>query len=136
MDDPGHGQRISFHQPRELLPSDLALPRSPRQPLPPEPPRLVDNGGQALIVAADAEVSEVPLEHLAESTMLLGQRPRPHAAALRVDRLERPRQMIFGGTLPHRFCTGALGRRSEVNQPGLVRMELQPELGRLRQSGG
>jgi hypothetical protein len=66
MDDPGRGQRISLHQPQELLPSDLALPRSPRQPFPPEPPCLVDDGGQALIVAADAKVSEVPLEHLAD----------------------------------------------------------------------
>jgi hypothetical protein len=44
----------------------------------------------------------MPLEHLAESTLLLGQRPGPHAAALLVDRLERPRQTSFGGTLPHR----------------------------------
>src|SRR5450631_4395751 len=94
----------------------------------------------------------MPLEHLAKSTLLLGQRPGPHAAALLVDRLERPRHTSFGGTLPHRrmapprlapymekaekverrgqrrFCTGARGRRSEVNQPGLVRMEFQPEL--------
>ena len=94
----------------------------------------------------------MPLEHLAKSPMLLGQRPWPHEAALLVDRLERSRQTILGGSLPHRrialprlaphvekaekderrgqrrFCTGALGRRPEVNQPGLVRMEFQPEL--------
>lgn len=74
MDDPGRGQRISIHQPQELLPSDVALPRASRQPFPPKPPRLKDNSGEALIVAADAEVGKVPLEHPAESAMLLGHR--------------------------------------------------------------
>src|SRR3984885_2336754 len=144
MDDPGLGQWVSLHQPQELLPSDIARPRAPRQPFAPKPPRLFDNRSQSLVVAADAKVGKMPLEHLAKSTLLVGQRPGSHAPALLVDRLERPRQTIFGGALPQRrvapprlapyvekaekverrgqrrFCTSALGRRSEVNQAGLV----------------
>jgi hypothetical protein len=102
MDDPRGSQRIAFNQPQELLPGDVARPRPPRQPFAPDPPRPMDNGGEAWIVAGDAEVGEVPLQYSAESMMLIGDRPRPHEAALLVDRLERPRQTIFGGPLPHR----------------------------------
>src|ERR1700719_1808286 len=101
MDNASGRQRISRHQPQELLPSDVALPRTPRQPFTPDPPRPMDHRGQAGIVAGDAEVGEVPLQHPAESTMLLSDRPRPHEAALLVDRLERAHQTICGGTLPH-----------------------------------
>src|SRR5271156_578939 len=153
MDDACGWQRIARHQPQELLPSNVALPRTPRQPFAPDPPRPMDHRGQALIVAGDAEVSKVPLQHSAESTLLIGDWPGPHAAALLVDRLERTRHAIFGGTLPHRrrftlprqaprmekaeerkgrgprrLRAHTLGRRPEVNQPGLVRVEFQPEL--------
>ena len=149
MDDSGGRQRIACHQPQELLPGDVTLPRPPRQPFAPDPPRPMDYGGQAWIVAGDAEVREVPLQHPAESMVLLSDRPRPHEAALVVDRFERARQTILGGPLPHRrlalprlapdvekaeertgrgqrcLRTHALGRRPEVNQPGLVRVELR-----------
>jgi len=112
----------------------------------------MDNGLQALIVASDAEVGEVPLQHPAKRAMLLSDRPRPHEAALLVNRLERAHHTILRGVLPNRrpaplrlapyvqkaeerkgrrqrrFHTDALGRRSEVNQPGLVRVEFQSEL--------
>src|SRR5258708_6089600 len=136
----------------EPLPSDLARARPPRQPFPPEPHRPEDNAAEASIVATDAKVGEVPLQHPAESLMLLGQRPRPHIAAALVNGLERARQTILGGTLPHRriapprlapyvekaekdkrprqrrFCSGALSRWPKVNQPGLLRVQFQPEL--------
>jgi hypothetical protein len=102
MDDPGSRQRIALNQPQELLPGDVARPRPPRQPFAPNPPRPMDHGGHAWIVAGNAEVGEVPLQHSTEPTMLLSDRPRPHEAALLVDRLERPHQTIFGGPLPHR----------------------------------
>jgi len=112
----------------------------------------MDNSGQALMVAGDAEVGEVPRQHPAKSTVLLSDRPRPHEAALLVNRLERAHHTILGGVLPNRrlaplrlapyvqkaeerkgrrqrrFHTDALGRRSEVNQSGLVRVEFQSEL--------
>src|SRR5579863_518887 len=115
MDDTCDGQRIARHQPQELLPSNVALPRTPRQPFAPDPPRPMDHGGQALIVAGDAEVSKVPLQHPAKSTLLIGDWPGPHAAALLVDRFERTRQAIFGGTLPHRrrFTLPRLAPRME-----------------------
>src|SRR5271170_409306 len=103
MDDAGRRQWIAQSQPLELRPVDRAFPRPPRQPFAPKPPRLMDDGDQAVIVAADAKVGEVPLQHLAESTMLLGHRPRPQIATLPVDRLERSCQSIFGGALPHRW---------------------------------
>ena len=62
----------------------------------------MDNGLQALIVAGDAEVGEVPLQHPAKTTMLLSDRPRPHEATLLVDRLERAHHTVFGGALPNR----------------------------------
>jgi len=51
----------------------------------------MEHRGQALGVTANAEVGKVPLQHPAESTMLIGYRPRPHRAALPIDRLKRPR---------------------------------------------
>jgi hypothetical protein len=65
-------------QPQELLLGDVAFHdrRDMRQicrgPM--------GDGGSAGIVAADAAVCEVPLQHPAESTMLLSDRPRPHKA--------------------------------------------------------
>src|ERR1700676_3970735 len=105
MDDSGGRQRIAIYQPQGLLPGDVAFPRPPRQPFPPDPPRPMDHGGHAWIVAGDAEVGEVPLQHSAESLVLVSDWPRPHEAALLVDRLERPHQTIFGGPLPHRRPT-------------------------------
>src|SRR5258708_39682560 len=97
MDDSGDRQRIDCNQPQELLPDDVALPRPPRQPFTPDPPRPVDYGAEAWIVAGDAEVGEVPLQHPAEPLMLLGDRPRPHEEALSVARLQRSRKTSFGG---------------------------------------
>ena len=61
----------------------------------------MEHRGQALGVTANAEVGEVPLQHPAESTMLIGYPPRPHYAALPIDRPKRPRKTIFSDTLPH-----------------------------------
>lgn len=67
-------------------------------------------------MAGDAEVGEVPLQHSAESLVLLSERPRPHEAALLVDRLERSHQTIFGGTVNRRcVLTRDLGRCTPQN---------------------
>lgn len=112
----------------------------------------MQHGGQALRVTADAEVDKVPLQHPAESAMLIDYRPRPHQAALPINRLQRPRQTIFGGALPHhrfafprlaprmdeaeererrrqrRLYTHPLVRRAEVDELGFIRVQFQPEL--------
>lgn len=75
MDDSGCRKRIAIYQPQEALPSDIALPRSPRQPFAPDPLGPVDHGSQTLIVAGNAEVGKVPLQHPAETALLVSDRP-------------------------------------------------------------
>ena len=95
----------------------------------------------------------MPRQHPAQSLVLSTDRPMPHPFASLIDRLERARKSIFRRQLPH-HRTAPLrlaphmgkpeevkGRRQrrffdfthrslgpEVDQSGLVRMQLQPEL--------
>ena len=67
----------------------------------PKPAYTLVQQAQALIVAADAKVGVVPLEHPAQSLVLGTERPMPHPLASLIDRLERARKSIFRRQLPH-----------------------------------
>ena len=56
--------------PAGTSPKCVALTRPPRQPFSPDPPRPIDHGGHSRTVAGDTEISEVPLQHAAESMIL------------------------------------------------------------------
>ena len=152
MHDPWERQGEPFEHSFVPRPLNMALRRPPRQPLLPEPPHLMVQQDQALEVARDAKVAVMALQHPAQSLVLLAERPMPHPLASLIDRLERARKSIFRRQLPHhnialprlspymgkaeevegrrqrRFWLTCRSSGPEVDQPGLVRVQLQPEL--------
>jgi hypothetical protein len=105
MHDLGGRQSEAFQHPQIPFPQHIALRRPARQPSMPKPAYTLVQQEQALIVAANAKVGVVPLEHPAKSLMLGTERPMPHPLASLIDRLERAGKLP--SLLPHAIFESA-----------------------------
>jgi len=100
MNNPDWRQRVAFQDFVQAVPSEHALPISPRQPLLPNPYDLVGEPAQSSTVATNTVVGEVAPHHRGQVAMLVADRSVSVIATPFAHRSHSTGKPAFGRNLP------------------------------------